>query len=187
VEIYGEPMPAFQLRGQEGLELFESAVNNPRQPYFRTVHEKAAALFRSLIKSHPLVDGNKRVACLAVLVFLRVNGVDFKVDRDAVVEAALEVANYEGNFPLDWITRWIRVNCTGRPRSLVSAVASSWPLERQRFLYEARRNDIREGRRPRVPGRRVRLSKGFWEGARQLELGIANGKGRGSRRQRPDA
>jgi len=55
-------MPRFQLRGEDGLALFEAAINLPRQPYLRTKHEKAAALFRGLIKNHPLVDGNKRLA-----------------------------------------------------------------------------------------------------------------------------
>lgn len=30
VQEYGEPMPRFQLRGAEGLALFEAAVNAPR-------------------------------------------------------------------------------------------------------------------------------------------------------------
>ena len=36
---------------------------------------KAAALMQSLVKSHPLVDGNKRLGWLATAVFLELNGV----------------------------------------------------------------------------------------------------------------
>ena len=36
---------------------------------------KAAALLQSLVKSHPLVDGNKRLGWLATAVFLELNGV----------------------------------------------------------------------------------------------------------------
>lgn len=37
---------------------------------------KAAALFQSLVKNHPLVDGNKRLGWLATAVFLELNGAD---------------------------------------------------------------------------------------------------------------
>lgn len=91
---YGEPMPRFQLRGAEGLALFESAVNAPRHRWPRRKHEKAAVLFRSLIKNHPLVDGNKRMAVVALSSFLLANRVDFKVSKAKIVEAALAVAAY---------------------------------------------------------------------------------------------
>lgn len=37
---------------------------------------KAAALLQSILKSHPLVDGNKRLGWLATAVFLEINGVE---------------------------------------------------------------------------------------------------------------
>jgi death on curing protein len=39
-----------------------------------TLTGKAAALMHSLAGNHALVDGNKRLALLATVVFLRVNG-----------------------------------------------------------------------------------------------------------------
>jgi death-on-curing family protein len=168
-EFYGESMPKFQLRGQEGLELFEGAVNNPRHSYHRTIHEKAAALFRSLIKNHPLVDGNKRIAVMALDVFLIVNRVDFKVGQGDMVDVALALAEYEGNFPLDWLVKWIRLGCLGRPKKLVAVIAEGWPDSRARLMHEARTQDLREGLGPRVPGRRVRLSPRFWAALREIE------------------
>jgi prophage maintenance system killer protein len=60
---YDDPLPPFQLFGglREGGALLESALALPRQPYYRRLHDKAGALLRSLIKNHPLVDGNKRI------------------------------------------------------------------------------------------------------------------------------
>lgn len=167
-EEYGEAMPRFQLRGQEGLELFEGAVNLPRQRFLRTKHEKAAGLFRGLIKNHPLFDGNKRVAVVALSVFLTVNRVDFKVDREDIVSTALAVATFPGNFPLSTLTKWIRSHCVGRPKGIVAAMAEDWPTVRQLFTARARTRDIRAGRPPRVPGRRVRVGREFWEQAREL-------------------
>ena len=43
----------------------------------------AAALFESLIKNHPFIDGNKRVAFFATDVFLRMNGYKLKVEAKA--------------------------------------------------------------------------------------------------------
>ncbi len=36
---------------------------------------KAAALLQSVVKNHPLVDGNKRLGWLSTAVFLELNGV----------------------------------------------------------------------------------------------------------------
>ena len=65
---YDSSLPAFALFGgeREGGALLDSALALPRQTYgtrplYRTICDKAGALLRSLIKNHPLVDGNKRV------------------------------------------------------------------------------------------------------------------------------
>lgn len=176
----GEPMPAFQFDGQQGLDRFLSAVNLPRQRWYRTVHEKAAALFRSLVKNHALRDGNKRLGVTALQVFLIVNRVDFKVPQDLIVQAALLIADWEGNFPLEWITRWIKAGCTGRPRSLVQELADSWPEFRENLLYESRQADKVAGVKSRIPGRRVRLSRSFVRRmaaayAEQMSLPLRNG------------
>jgi death-on-curing protein len=160
-EKYGEPMPGFEFDGRQGLDRFMSAVNLPRQRYYRTVHQKAAALFRSLVKNHSLRDGNKRLGVTAMQVFLIINDVDFKVPQDLIVQAALALAQWEGNFPLEIITRWVKTGCTGRPRSIIQEMAEEWPQFKQVLLYESRQADIRAGKKSRIPGRRVRLSKEF--------------------------
>lgn len=59
--------------------LLEGAVARPQAGMFGVeaypdLHTKAAALMHSLVTSHPLVDGNKRVGLAATLTFLAVNG-----------------------------------------------------------------------------------------------------------------
>ncbi len=161
-ETFG-PMPEFQFRGPEGLNLFLSAVGAPRWRYFRTVHEKAAALFRSLTKNHALVDGNKRLAVVSLDVFLIVNRVDFRVSQENKIAAAIAVAEFQGNFPVDVIARWIRGGCVGRPRNLVRELADTWPAARQYYKAAARAADIGSRRGVRVPGHRVRVGPEFWE------------------------
>jgi death-on-curing protein len=58
--------------------LLESALARSRatvmgKDAYPTLHGKAAALLHSLAKNHCLVDGNKRLAWLATVVFCHVN------------------------------------------------------------------------------------------------------------------
>ena len=57
-----------------------------------TLHELAAAYAYGLIKNHPFIDGNKRVAFVAAVVFLELNGATFTArEADAAVRT-LELA-----------------------------------------------------------------------------------------------
>ena len=116
-EDYPDPMPAFQyLGGDYGRGLLESALGAPAQTFqgrwlHKTIFEKAAALFRSIIKNHCLVDGNKRLALTSVLVFLDLNGYLLDIPSAQAVEFSLKVAATPGNFDLAEISRWIRRHC----------------------------------------------------------------------------
>jgi death-on-curing protein len=71
------------------LGLLDAAVHRPQasvlgQDAYPELLTKAAALMHSLARSHPLVDGNKRLAWLATYVFCAKNGVELDpVDDDA--------------------------------------------------------------------------------------------------------
>ena len=61
--------------------LLEAAASRPRTSVFGedaypTIWTKAAALLQSIVKDHPLIDGNKRLGWLATAVFLDLNDVD---------------------------------------------------------------------------------------------------------------
>jgi death-on-curing protein len=58
--------------------LLDSAIARPRSSAFgedayASLDLKAAALLHSLVNNHALLDGNKRLAWLAVTVFARIN------------------------------------------------------------------------------------------------------------------
>lgn len=60
--------------------LLDAALHRPAasafgQDAYRTLLHKAAALFESLVRNHPLVDGNKRLAWTTTVVFLQLNQV----------------------------------------------------------------------------------------------------------------
>jgi death-on-curing protein len=77
---------------------------------YPSLEAKAAALLESLVRNHPLVDGNKRLGWLALYVFLGLNGHQLEVDDDEAYDTVIAVA--EGRRPLVDITAriagWVR-------------------------------------------------------------------------------
>lgn len=69
--------------GVRDMGLLESALFRPQSGYYLDLITMAAALFESLIKNPPFVDGNKRVAFFATDVFLRLNGYKIGVEPQA--------------------------------------------------------------------------------------------------------
>jgi death-on-curing protein len=86
--------------GSDGLRdqaLLESAVAAPQATFggrsvYGTLEEVAAAYLFYLCRNHPFVDGNKRVALGACLLFLRLNGLQPAPDGPDWEQLALEVA-----------------------------------------------------------------------------------------------
>ena len=78
--------------------LLDSACARPRSSVFGedaypTLALKAAALLHSVCKIHALVDGNKRLAWLAAVVFLDLNGFDVTLSDEAAFELVMGVAD----------------------------------------------------------------------------------------------
>ncbi len=68
---------------------------------------KAAALLQSLVKNHPLVDGNKRLGWLSTAVFLELNGVDTtRASNDDVYDFVMSVA--AGQLSVEKIAQGLR-------------------------------------------------------------------------------
>ena len=81
----------------QDIGLLDAAMGRPRSTVFGkeaypTLALKAAALLHSLAKSHPLVDGNKRLAWLATTVFLELNGHGTALDDEAAFRLVWDVA-----------------------------------------------------------------------------------------------
>jgi death-on-curing protein len=104
---------AHGIRDENALE---AALARPRQRWTylpRTgLAELAAAYAFGLASGHPYVDGNKRVALVAVVAFLDVNGVELSISDDEAVEAMLAVAS--GTLTEDDLAEWIGARSTAR-------------------------------------------------------------------------
>lgn len=73
-QLLGDPPPVRDV-GLLGAAAARPQTTVSGTDAYRTLWEKAAALLQSLLKNHPLVDGNKRLGWLATAVFLEINGV----------------------------------------------------------------------------------------------------------------
>ena len=78
--------------------LLESALARPKATIFGEdayagLNGKAAALLHSLVTNHALVDGNKRLGLVAVLLFYGMNGCDLTATEDERVELILAIAD----------------------------------------------------------------------------------------------
>jgi death on curing protein len=97
-ELHAEAIARFG--GSDGVRetaLLESAVAAPQASFggksaYRDLAEVAAAYLYYLCQNHPFIDGNKRTALGACIVFLRLNGVETKPDGPEWEALVLAVA-----------------------------------------------------------------------------------------------
>ena len=88
----------------------ESALARPRQKWHYArdteLRDLAAAYPFGLARNHPYRDGNKRIAFLAMIMFLGVNGVELDATDAEVVVAMLALA--DGTLSENELAVWIR-------------------------------------------------------------------------------
>ena len=101
--------------GLRSAQLLASAVLQPQQSAFGedaygTIAEKAAAYAFFLTQGHAFVDGNKRTGALALLVFLDVNGYEFRQTDDEMAQMFEDLASgvvEQGEF-FGWVCNYTR-------------------------------------------------------------------------------
>jgi len=85
--------------------LLDSAAHRPQASAFGkdaypTIDEKAAALLEAVARNHALVDGNKRLAWAAAVVFYDLNGFDLDPPTvDEAVDLVIAVAAGQVDLP----------------------------------------------------------------------------------------
>lgn len=78
--------------------LLDSAVHRPRVSVFGRdaypeLDTKAAVLLESLVRNHALIDGNKRLGWLAVVVFFGLNDITLDVLDDDAYNLVMAMAS----------------------------------------------------------------------------------------------
>lgn len=84
-------------QGIRDLGMLLSALGRPQAAFdekdlYPDLFSKAAALMDSLVRNHPFVDGNKRTAITATVLFLRLNGYQLDVENTEMVRFTLACA-----------------------------------------------------------------------------------------------
>lgn len=112
VAIHGRQLRRFG--GAPGLRdegMLRSALERPINKWryeLASLDERAAAYAFGLAKNRAFVDGNKRIAFMAMMVFLHKNGVTFSPDPAEATAIILSLAAGEVSEPS--LVRWIRDN-----------------------------------------------------------------------------
>jgi death-on-curing protein len=79
------------------LGLLDSAAHRPQTSLFGEdaypdLHTKVAVLLESLTRNHPLIDGNKRLGWVALVVFYGLNGLAVVAPEDDAYDLVIAVA-----------------------------------------------------------------------------------------------
>jgi death-on-curing protein len=117
IDLHAEQLALFG--GPDGIRdqgMLESALGRPinKFAYGETdLAALAAAYAFGIARNHPFVDGNKRAAFGALIVFLGLNDVDFLVPPESATAMILSLAAGEVN--QEGLTRWIRDNWPSEP------------------------------------------------------------------------
>lgn len=85
--------------GRSGIVDENALASAVAQPYamfggkhlYESLYMMAAVYLFGLVHNHPFVDGNKRVATVAAIVFLEMNGILFEGEEDELSEFVLKV------------------------------------------------------------------------------------------------
>jgi|SRR5579871_918706 death-on-curing protein len=91
--------------------LLRSAIGRPVDKWHceqADLPELAAAYAFGLAKNHPFVDGNKRIAFMSTMTFLRKNKARFAPDQAHATKIIMALA--AGEVSEESLTRWIRDN-----------------------------------------------------------------------------
>ena len=100
-----------QTASLPNIGLAESALAAPRAGFgdheaYPTLVEKAAVLVERLARNHPLPDGNKRSAFLAVWLFMELNGHAFagsEPDTDVPIMERIAAGKASGEEVIAWL------------------------------------------------------------------------------------
>lgn len=98
------------LDGVRDHNLLDSAIQAPFQTFageelYPTIQKKAACLCFGLINNHSFIDGNKRIGILAMMTFLKLNGMSIECSDEDLIYLGLNLAS--GKMSHEELVIWI--------------------------------------------------------------------------------
>ena len=108
-EVKLVPYDDVHARGIRDQGMLESALDRPQNKFAygeRDLTALAAAYAFGIARNHPFIDGNKRAALAAMIVFFNLNGIDLLIPQADMTAAILAVA--AGEAEEDVLAQWLR-------------------------------------------------------------------------------
>lgn len=101
------------LHGVRDINFVRIAIGRPQMSAgladaYKTVFEKAAAMFHSIINNHPFFDGNKRTSLFSAVLFLEYNDWQVTFARKEGVKFTLQAHN--GDWTVEEIANWLKLH-----------------------------------------------------------------------------
>jgi death-on-curing family protein len=92
---YDEPLPSFDTRYPEKLEAVLASPQTQISGKFvySSLARQAAVLFYEITKQHPFFNGNERIACVSLMVFLLLNNHWLETSWKELYDIAVTVAS----------------------------------------------------------------------------------------------
>ena len=95
--------------GKDGVRdygLLESSLFRPQSGYYKSTSLQAAALMQSFAMNHCFLDGNKRVALAATVIFLKLNDLSINVPKKKFAELIINQV-IVNNASVEEIATWL--------------------------------------------------------------------------------
>ncbi|MCE0486540.1 type II toxin-antitoxin system death-on-curing family toxin [Ornithinimicrobium sediminis] len=94
----------------QDLGLLDCAAHRPNASVgrgaYRDIDVKAGALLESIVVNHPLIDGNKRLGWLAVVVFYGLNYIDLPAPDDDAHDLVIASGNTDHQVAARHVATW---------------------------------------------------------------------------------
>lgn len=99
------------LHGVKDIHMLRLAIGRPQmsvafQDAYKTIFDKAAAMFHSIINNHPFLDGNKRTSLFGAVLFLKYNGWSVEFRRKEAVKFTRKAHNED--YTVEQISNWLK-------------------------------------------------------------------------------
>lgn len=99
------------LHGVRDIHMLRLAIGRPQmsvafQDAYKTIFDKAAAMFHSIINNHPFLDGNKRTSLFSAILFLKYNRWTVESTRKEAVKFTGKAHNED--YSVEQISKWLK-------------------------------------------------------------------------------
>ncbi|WP_053023133.1 type II toxin-antitoxin system death-on-curing family toxin [Staphylococcus haemolyticus] len=96
-------------------EVLNATIEGVKQSFggvelYETIERKAAFIYRNIVQKHAFFNANKRTAFTSMVIFLKLNKINFNCTQDEAVQFTLKVVE-DKTLTLEDIADWIKRHC----------------------------------------------------------------------------